>query len=295
MGNYSMVQVESLTGIKAHTLRVWERRYNFLRPMRTKTNIRYYSDEQLRKLLNISILIKNGFRISKLSKMPDEEIHERVNEVLKNPLVEHIEEEVRALSLSMLELNEAAFNHIYQTHVLRKGLFATVTQLIYPFLDHVGVLWTTSKTVPAQEHFISSLIRQKIIAAIETLPIPVHEAPSILLFLLEKEDHEIGLLLANFIAKDLGWKVYNLGPKVPVENIKTVVEIAKPQLMLTMFTTSWVGQIEELLNIIRKEVNIPLLVSGNPELLKETSLPDEITLLKKPDDLISFLSRSKKD
>jgi MerR family transcriptional regulator, light-induced transcriptional regulator len=216
MSSYSVAQVETLTGIKAHTLRVWERRYNFLHPKRTSTNIRYYSDEQLRKLLNIGILVRHGYRISQLDQMSDDEINALITEILANPSEEN-GNEIKGLTLSMLSMNEEEFDKIFSRQLMHKGLLSTITDLIYPFLRHVGVLWSTKKAMPAQEHFISNLIRQKIISAIENLPLAPAAAPAILLFLLEGEDHEIGLLLATYIAKDLGWRVCYLGQNVPAQ------------------------------------------------------------------------------
>ena len=160
MISYSVAQVEALTGIKAHTLRIWERRYDFLEPARTPTNIRYYSDEQLKKLLNFGILVRNGYRVSKLNKMPSEQVFEEVAKVLANPGSQS-SDEMKGLTLSMLEMNEEDFDDIFERQVIRKGFFRTITETIYPFLQYVGVLWTSNKAMIAQEHFISNLIRQK--------------------------------------------------------------------------------------------------------------------------------------
>mgnify|MGYP000032370739 FL=1 len=187
MITYSVAQVEALTGIKAHTLRIWERRYDFLEPARTPTNIRYYSDEQLKKLLNFGILVRNGYRVSKLNKMTDEQVYEEVAKVLADPGSER-SDEMKGLTLAMLEMNEEDFDDIFERQVIRKGFFRTITETIYPFLQYVGVLWTTNKAMIAQEHYMSNLIRQKLIAAIERLTIPPKEAPSIVFFLLEGEE-----------------------------------------------------------------------------------------------------------
>lgn len=293
MTTYSLTQVEALTGIRANTLRVWERRYNFMLPDRTKTNIRYYSDEQLRKLLNISILIKNGYRISKLSKMSDDDIHGLVNELSKSSSLQ-VEENILALTATMLEMNESAFDTIFQIYVFQNGFLSAVTELLYPFLQHIGVLWTTNKAVPAQEHFITNLIRQKIISAIEALPNPSGNAKRILLFLLEGENHDIGLLLANFIAKDLGWKVYYLGQNVPSENIKATVEIVKPELMMTMFITPRHKKMNLVIQPILDETGLPLIVSGNRDHLHNIELLKNVIYISQPKELSTFLSTFRK-
>ncbi|MHA7941992.1 MerR family transcriptional regulator [Formosa sp. 3Alg 14/1] len=287
MSNYTMAQIVSLTGIKSHTLRKWESRYNFLEPQRTDTNIRYYSDEQLKKLLNISILTRNGFRISKIDKMSETEINEEVSKIV---LIGSSEDEVSALILSMITLNEDEFDATINAEILRTGLISTITGLIYPFLAQVGVLWGANKVMPAQEHFISNLIRQKIFSAIELLPKPLPNAPKVLLFLPENENHELGLLLASYIAQNIGWRAYYLGQNVPNENIKMVVDITHPNVMVTMFTTHTKKSVESRLKGLTDELDIPIIVSGyieNPEDLKLIS--ENIHYLFKPDEFIPLL------
>ncbi len=277
MITYSVAQVEALTGIKAHTLRIWERRYDFLDPERTPTNIRYYSDEQLKKLLNFGILVRNGYRVSKLNKMSDEQVYEAVAKVLADPGSER-SDEMKGLTLSMLEMNEEDFDDIFERQVIRKGFFRTITETIYPFLQYVGVLWTTNKAMIAQEHFISNLIRQKIVAAIERLSLPPKDAPSIVFFLLEGEEHEIGILLASFVAKEMGWKIYYLGHGVPIPNIKKVIDIAEPKLLMTMFVTPKVNKVNGFINEILSGNNVTFAISGSSENLD--AVPDSERLIK---------------
>ena len=290
MVTYSVAQVEALTGIKAHTLRIWERRYDFLEPMRTPTNIRFYSDDQLKLLINFGILVRNGYRVSKLNKMSDAQIFEEVAKVLSDPGSE-FEDEIKGLTLSMLEMNEEAFSDIFERQVIRRGFLKAITDTIYPFLQYVGVLWTTNKAMVAQEHFISNLIKQKLVAAIERLKVPSKEAPSIVLFLLEGEEHEIGMLLASFIAKEMGWQVFYLGRNVPVANIKKVVEITEPQLMMTMFVTPKMHRIEAVLNEISETSEVPIILSGSRENLEALESSEKIIKMKGPDELSAHLKK----
>ena len=288
MSTYSMAQVERLTGISAHSLRIWERRYSFLRPGRTTTNIRYYSDEELVLLINIGVLIKNGYKISKIAAMSDTERNEIITDILSN-VSEENENEINLLTISMLEMNEYDFNKVFQRRAMRNGLQATITDLIYPFLSHIGILWETNKLIPAQEHFISNLIRQKIIAAIDALPLPPDDAQGICMFLLDDEDHEIGLLLAAYMARDLGWKVYYMGQNMPVDNISRVIEISNPKLLLSMFVTSSSGRVEKFIGSIKKQTNIPLLVSGNKENFTNLKWDDQLIYIKSPSEFINIL------
>ena len=295
MVTYSVAQVEAFTGIKAHTLRIWERRYDFLDPMRTATNIRYYSDEQLKQLLNFGILVRNGYRVSKLNKMTDEEVYEEVTKVLADPASE-ASDEMKGLTLSMLEMNEEDFDNIFERQVIRKGFLRTITESIYPFLQYVGVLWTTNKAMVAQEHYISNLIRQKIIAAIERLSIPQKGSPSIVLFLLEGEEHEIGLLLASFMAKEMGWTVYYLGQGVPVVNIKKVIDIAEPQALMTMFVTPKVNKVNGFIESIMEVNDVPFIVSGSAENLDAVKGSERILKVSSPlefQDHLNLIQKSK--
>jgi len=289
MATYSMAEIATLTGIKAHTLRKWESRYDFIIPYRTDTNIRYYSDKHLRKLLNIGILVRNGNRISQIDKMTDAEINEQVSNTLvdsKNS------DEIDALIISMIEMDELAFDKTIDRNVKSKGLMKTVTEVIYPFLNQIGILWTTHKAMPAQEHFISNLIRQKIFSAIENLPLAKRDAPKIVLFLLEDEDHEIGLLLANYIAREMGWRVYYLGTKVPLENIEMVVDIAKPQLLLSLFILNRPKWVKSKIDLLTSKTKVQLAVSGNYNNFLEVDVPSQVNYLANPKEMITLLSNS---
>jgi len=293
MITYSVAQVEALSGIKAHTLRIWERRYDFLEPMRTPTNIRYYSDAQLKKLLNFGILVRNGYRISKLNDMTDEQIYSAVTEVLADPASQD-RDEIKGLTISMLEMNEEEFDNIFERQVLRKGFLNAITGMIYPFLQYVGVLWNTNKAMIAQEHFISNLIRQKIISAIERLPNPSAAAPGMVLFLMEGEEHEIGLLLANFIARDMGWRTYYLGQGVPVYNIQKVIEIVEPDLLMSMFVTPKFSKINNYISGLLEGSSIPMLVSGSKENLQAVEDSERVVKIQSPAIFQEYLGQFSK-
>lgn len=286
--NYSIAQAERLTGIKAHTLRIWERRYDFLVPERTETNIRYFSDAQLRKLINVSILLKNNYRISSIAGMSEDLIHSKVGEFLSLEDTEN-EEVIKALILSMLIMDEGEFNRIFNRLVLRSGLMYTITDVIYPLLGQVGVLWGTNKVLPAQEHFISNLIRQKIISAMESLPQPGENAGKIIFFLMEQETHEIGLLLGAYLAKDLGWKVYYLGQNVPSDDIAMTVELLEPDLLMTMFVAARDYKDDNILCRMIESRKIPLLYSGNLAYLPCKTPSIYHVPVRNPAELISFL------
>lgn len=286
-----MAQIVSLTGISSHTLRKWESRYDFLVPERTETNIRFYTDSQLKKLLNISILREQGHRLSAIDKMSDEEIHELVSHVLTSS---DQESEIKALVISMINLDEQEFDDVLKSHIIKHGILTTFTDVIYPFLHKVGVLWGINKIMPAQEHFVSNLIRQKICSAIDLLPIAPKDAPRIIMFLTEGENHEIGLLLASFIAKKLGWRVFYLGQNVPHDNLHTMVELIKPTYILTFFITTTSSSIKERISKIISECEAHLLFSGNSTSVDLQDQGNRVTQLVNPQDLITVLENTNK-
>ena len=290
MSKYTMNQIVTLTGIKAHTLRKWETRYSFLEPERTATNIRFYSDSQLKKLLNIGVLTRHGYRISKIDKMSENEIHDTI----ANQLTEgDNENEISAMILSMIELDESKFDDLLKSLIIRKGLLATTTEIIYPFLNQVGVLWGINRVLPAQEHFISSLIKKKMFATIDLLPDPQKDAPSILMFLTEEEYHEMGLLLAYYIARELGFRVYYLGANVPTENIKQVIDTVNPNAMLTMFVAPSEHSVEAKVQAIIDQGDTTFFVSGNPNNMGSLLNDKRIIYLSHPNNLIEELKKIK--
>ena len=293
MDTYSMSQIEVLTGISAHKLRIWERRYNFPNPMRTDTNIRFYSDQQLKKLLNVGILNRNGYKISTITKMSIEEIHENVTNILSN-ITSEFQDEINSLILNMLEYDEKGFNSVFQRCVIRRGILDTITDVIYPFLNQIGILWGTSKISASQEHFMSNLIRQKLITAIDALPLPMENAPSIALCLLDHEDHEIGLLLSSFIAKKLGWKVFYLGQRIPSDNIPSFIEKMSPDVMLSLFITPKNNtEIAKIQTLFKKISSVPMLVSGSPYIENFIEACSNCVHIKNPEELIQYLKNYK--
>lgn len=280
-----MAQAVALTDISAHTLRKWESRYSFLEAKRTETNIRFYTDDQIKKLLNISILIRHGYRISKIDKMTIDEIHNIVTELSKN---DDKDIDIKSLSASMIEMNENLFEDILNENIRKFGLLDTVTELLYPFLVHIGILWGTNKIMPAQEHFISSIIRKKIFSKVDALPQPETNAKKIVLFLPEGEHHEIGLLLAYYIARNLGWRVFYLGQNVPTTNINQIIKITKPDVLLTIVVTLAKEKAVNILNKISSDFDKTILLAGNIDNNDKFEL-ENVKPLFAPKELIEYL------
>ncbi|MFN0202445.1 MAG: MerR family transcriptional regulator [Bacteroidia bacterium] len=280
MGTYAIKDLEYLSGVKAHTIRIWEQRYNIITPKRTSTNIRNYDDADLRKLLNVSFLNRHGHKISKISKLSYQEIVELVDKISINS--SEFDTQIGSMILAMVNLDELRFNQILGTHILEKGFESASINIIFPFLERVGILWQTGDINPAQEHFISGLIRQKLLAAIDLLPLKTHQAiAKIILFLPEGEWHEIGLLFAYYMFKKRGFRVLYLGQSLPMEDLKNTVRLFVPHVLVSSITTFPAAEktVEYAANLVQSFPTCKILLSGAQILYqKDKIIPYAIVL-----------------
>ncbi len=235
MKQYTIKEVEELTGIKAHTLRIWEKRYHILPCTRSDTKIRYYTDAGLKRLINIAMLLEKGSKISRVSCMSEEEMHEAILRVADFKCDEN--SCVDRLTTTMLEMDEVKFTVLINDAIAHAGFLNTVTKIIYPFLNKIGVMWQTGALHPAQEHFISHLIRQKLMAETDKLPPVTNEKGIFVLFLPAGELHDIGLLFYNYYLRLNHYKVIYLGAGVPIEDLKILLKQQRADYMLTYFIT----------------------------------------------------------
>jgi DNA-binding transcriptional MerR regulator len=234
---YSIKDLERISGIKAHTIRIWEQRYHIISPERTHSNIRSYNSDDLRRLLNISLLNRSGFKISQIAGMPADEIQRLVLSVIES---DHgFQNQVNALTLSMVSLDEDRFEKIVSSNILRYGFEKTMIKILDPFLEKIGLMWLAGAINPAQEHFISNLIRQKLIVAIDGQMNPNNkEAQKFLLFCPEGELHEIGLLFMNYLIRSRNQSVVYLGVSVPFDDLNDICQIKNPDYLMVMITTT---------------------------------------------------------
>lgn len=236
MDAFTIKDLENLSGIKAHTIRIWEQRYNFLKPKRTDTNIRYYSNEELKTVLNISLLNKYGFKISHIDRMSAAEVQDKLKSLSDAQAVK--ERLLNSLLEKMIDLDLMGFEKLLNEYIHSKGAERTVTQLIFPFLEKVGVLWQTGHINPAQEHLITNLIRQKMLVAIDECEATYHINKKALLFLPEGEHHELGLLFIYYLLKKRGIHVLYLGSNVPVKDAAYVQKLKAPDIIFIHLTAT---------------------------------------------------------
>jgi DNA-binding transcriptional MerR regulator len=235
MNAFTIKDLENLSGIKAHTIRIWEQRYSFLTPNRTDTNIRFYSNDELKTVLNIALLNKYGYKISHIDQMSEQDLKEKILSL--NHLQAQQERIVNDMINCMIDLDFDLFETILDENIFKKGIEKTITHIIFPFLERVGVLWVTNHINPAQEHLITNIVRQKIILGIETASSVLSSTKNCILFLPEGEHHELGLLYVHYLLKSKGLKVIYLGANVPIKDIEYVSNLKHPDFIYTHLTS----------------------------------------------------------
>ncbi len=262
MNVFTIKDLENLSGIKAHTIRIWEQRYSFLKPQRTNTNIRFYTTGDLKLILNIALLNRYGYKISHINRMGEEEMKDKIlsltqphanEERVINDLIQHM------VALDMEEF-ETSLNNYIHLYSFQKA----VSQIIFPFLERIGILWTTDNISSAQEHLVSNIIRQKIIAAIDKLEKQPREAKNVILFLPENEYHELGLLFVYYLLRKKGIKVVYLGTTVPLNDLQYIVEQKKPHYLYSHITSSTGNaRFEKFFSNLQNRIGeLPVIVSG---------------------------------
>ncbi len=289
---YSIKDLERLSNIKAHTLRIWEQRYGMLTPQRTDTNIRYYTDAELRYVLNVSLLNQNGYKISKIASLKPEAIEREVKRIT-NLKSDH-ESQISALVIAMIDLNEFDFNKIFNDSVMRLGFEETVIQIIFPFLEKIGNLWITGSIRPLHEHFISNLIRQKLIVNIDAHPKQVKpNAKRFLLFTPENEIHELALLFNYYLLKSRNQDVIYIGLNIPIYDLVSVFNYQKPDYLISCFTVHPKGEVlKNYVNTLSKNFKeSQIILSGYQIRHYKGSLPSNVVRLTDVKSFIDIISK----
>jgi MerR family transcriptional regulator, light-induced transcriptional regulator len=287
---FSIKELAALSGIKAHTIRIWEQRYNFLKPDRTSTNIRTYSNEELKTLLTVSLLNKYGYKISRIDEMPASKrldavlalsIPEARNEYLLNELIGYI-----------IDLRNVEFERLINRYIEGNGLPGSI-QFIFQFLERIGLLWQSNKVNPAQEHIASNIIRQKIISAINRLPLPEKNQPTVLLFLPEYEHHELGLLFVYYLLKEKGISCIYLGANVPLKDLQYIIDAKKPDYIYThLITFPRQLNLEKFTSQLATRLQTTKALLSGPAITNAAKkLPAEFTVLQSFAEVLSYISK----
>lgn len=294
MNSYQISDLERLTGVKAHTIRIWERRYKLITPHRTATNIRYYDDEQVKKLLKVSTLLEHGMKISHLSEMSDKQLNSHMLELERvAPDDVIVTNFINDLTASMLTFNEAAFEKTFSSSVVRFGMYEAMVQVVYPFLKKTGLMWSSNDAMPVQEHFATAIIRRKLISAIDGLQAPSKKSRAFVLFLPTEEWHETGLLLSDYLIRSKGYKTIYLGQNVPIYNLQEVISNVKPTHLLTLYIARQDNNKlhNEMYQLALRNKECEVMIGGAPGLIDSVKKAKNITLLQSPVDLLNALKR----
>ena len=297
MNVFTIKDLENLSGIKAHTIRIWEQRYNFLKPNRTDTNIRYYCNQELKTLLNISLLNKFGYKISHIDKMSEQELKSKVDQLTDQEATH--ERIVNKLIYYMIDLDILSFEDLLDECILTKGIERAINQLIFPFLNRIGILWLTNHIHPAQEHLVTNVIRQKLIVGIEATGSPIRTNKTFLLFLPEGEYHELGLLYVYYLLKSRGAQVLYLGADMPLKDVVFVCKYKQPDFLYTHLTGATGNfSFEKFLSQTSQQIpGIPLVISGQLATTyvqhmrnKPRKIPVEVNFKRSLPEVLEFIA-----
>ena len=292
---YSIKDLEKLSGIKAHTLRAWEQRYNLIEPHRTDTNIRYYIDDHLKKILNIAVLVKSGMRISKVADLSPEEIRSAVIDAGRYQ--GNYESQINAFKIAMIDYDEYLFDSVFNKCLIQFGTDETLTKILGEFIRQIGLLWQAGAINVSNEHFISSLVKQKLFAIIDQtmLPQTKDKSKSYVLYLPADELHELGLLYLYYYLKKIGHRVIYLGQSVPIDYLKEVSEKTEVDQFVSIFTTTphfdeidqYFEKIAEMFDQDNYRFFLTGIQFGN---YKSDKLPEQIELAANIEHLKSFFT-----
>ena len=294
--DFSIKDLENLSGIKAHTIRIWEKRYNLLEPERTDTNIRHYSLQSLQKLLNVAYLNNNGYKISKIAKLSKDEIPASVREIASRGSVEH--HAINAFKMSMLNFDQVLFYNTYM-NLLEGHTFRDIFYEVFiPLLNELGLLWQTNTISIAHEHFLSIHIKQKILLNIEKLQNlePKPETKTFVLYLPENEIHDIGLLFVNYELRSRGYHTIFLGESVPMDSLCDLLEFFDEITFISYFTVRPIEKediityIESFKEIILKKKSANLWLLGHKlALIEKSDYPNSVLGFNSIKDLVKQL------
>jgi MerR family transcriptional regulator, light-induced transcriptional regulator len=293
MGEYTIRELENLSGIKAHTIRIWEKRFGLIAPQRTSTNIRTYCDSELKKILNISILNRNGLKISKIAQLSQDEIVLKVNQFTHE--VSNSESQIESLTVAMIDLDEYRFEQVLSRAIIQFGFEEAVTRVLYPFFVKIGLMWQTGAVNPAQEHFITNLVKQKFFSAIDGLINPeMTNAKRFIFFLPEGEMHEIGLLFLCYMAKKRGYRTVYLGQSVPLNDVAELVKRRHVDCLVTSVVTTINGlDVSALIKTLSRDFSDQTIyLTGSQSLFLQHKLPEHIKLITSPTHFLEELKKN---
>lgn len=286
---YSIKDLEVLSGIKAHTIRIWEKRYELLVPQRTDTNIRFYTDDDLRKMLNVSLLVRIGYKISKVAKWDEEKINGKVLEIAQKRTSDS--DFIDRLILHMVNFDNRSFYALTNEIIDSMGFEEAVTKVFFEFFVRVGTYWQVGSIFPAQEHYVTNIFRQKMIAEIDKLGMSDSNRETILFFLPENELHEMSLLFYTYLSLKMGYHVIYLGQFVPWNDLEKIQKQVKIDFVFTAFINSISKEDLENYLLAMKELfsSQKVFITGWQLHLHQPALPRNVKIVKDYKEFKKFM------
>tara|TARA_R110002050_G_scaffold45001_1_gene106905 strand:- start:43889 stop:44788 length:900 start_codon:yes stop_codon:yes gene_type:complete len=293
--NFSIKDLENLSGIKAHTIRIWEKRYNLFQPNRTDTNIRCYDIENLQKLLNVTFLYNNGYKISKISQLGEDKIPGVVRNLVSDQSNNgHV---LNSFKMAMMNFDQALFSKTYNGLLKEKSFREIFYDDFIPFLNEVGLLWQTDTITPSHEHFICALIKQKILVNTEKLQFstPTNSSKNFVLYLPDNEIHELGLMFLNYEILSKGYHAIFLGQSIPIPCLKDLLPLYNNIVFVSYFTVqphreNIMAYLKDFYDLLLKDTTSELWISGKMlQDINQKDLPKSIVAFSKIDHLVQSL------
>lgn len=291
---FSIKDLENLSGIKAHTIRIWEKRYGILEPMRSSTNIRNYDTHNLQKLLNIVLLHNYGYKISRIAEYSSEKIELQVREIISEKSSKN--HAINAFKMAMMNFDQVLFFKTYANLLSEKSFREIFYEVFIPLMNEIGLLWQSGTITPAQEHFISYLIKQKLLVNTEKIQVlePTRTDKIFVLYLPENEIHELGLMYLNYEILLNGYKTIYLGESVPVESLKDMKQYFDHIVYVSYFTVQPTRDaVDDYLKEIASEImdvdSQVWLLGRMTEFIDVKQLPEAVMVFNSIADLVKEL------
>lgn len=289
MANYSIKDLEYLSGIKAHTIRMWEKRYQLLDPNRSDTNIRYYSDEDVRRIMNVAMLVKSGYKISNVALYDEAKLQAEVLRQNKNLL--DPDKNIEQLLMHTINLDTFGFEQLLNKIIQENGFSKTIQNVVFPFFERIGILWQAGSIFVAHEHFVSNLIRNRLI--VEAAKFDNHlSEKTILFFLREDEMHEMGLLYSYFLAAENGFRCVYLGQALPFDDLANLLRSTEFNFVCTSFIhVIEKPELEQYLSNLSMVFNKnKVLITGRQIAIHKPKLPSNVVVIKNSNDFVKKIS-----
>ena len=290
MAVYTINDIEKLSGVKAHTIRIWEKRYDFLPHRRTDTNIRFYQDEDLELILNIAHLNRNGLKISKIANLSPEEIKQKVANSCDVDAI--FDQQIDGLMLSMFELNEFKFLKILNHKIKEFGFEKTMDNFIYPLLDKLSIMWIAGSVKSVHENFINNIIKRKLIIEIDKIKTDYTTiTKKFFIYLPEYEAHEMSILYTYYLLKSHGVDTLYLGSQLTINDVKDAFDIFKPDYIFTIFNDSFSETPLQpyIDSLLEKTGNSKIILSGYQTIQQKIQDTDRVHILKSLEEIKSFI------